>query len=260
MGSSKSSQTKPDIEQPDFNNKQRRVSIAATTKPISGWFKNSEDNHSHNDSIGKTSLHQSQRSNPINKNEETVPNNLIVDNKKYNKTIVPLTVIEVENYKMVTLFDEGQIQQLYTKYKMIDSSEIDFIKREDVFLLDEFRYHPLQSRLLDVLSLPEIVTFEQFVKSLSVFSSSATKDEKLRFAFRLWDTDGDGLLSSIDLSETIGKLCGGSLSEDDMDFVVGKILSENTTPSNSDGSLTLDAFQRMTADTDVIRRLTFQML
>eukprot|EP01060_Flectonema_neradi_P016608 TRINITY_DN23227_c0_g1_i1.p1 TRINITY_DN23227_c0_g1~~TRINITY_DN23227_c0_g1_i1.p1 ORF type:complete len:230 (+),score=53.95 TRINITY_DN23227_c0_g1_i1:50-739(+) len=178
----------------------------------------------------------------------------------YSTSITPLTPGEVEEFKMVTLFDEGQIQQLFIKFKNIDTDDDGFIKKEDILLIDELHHHPLRQRIMEVLPLPKDVSFEQFLDCLSVFSNGATKDEKVRFAFKLWDTDNDGVLNSNDLAVTIDILCGGALSQTDLDFVIGKLLSENTSPSNPEGFLTLDSFQRITSDTDIKRKLTFQML
>ena len=43
------------------------------------------------------------------------------------------------------------------------------------------------------------VDFKEFVQGMSKFSSKADKEEKLRFAFRIYDIDNDGFISNGEL-------------------------------------------------------------
>ena len=43
------------------------------------------------------------------------------------------------------------------------------------------------------------VDFKEFVLGMSKFSSKADKEEKLRFAFRIYDIDNDGFISNGEL-------------------------------------------------------------
>ena len=47
------------------------------------------------------------------------------------------------------------------------------------------------------------IDFKEFVQGMSKFSSKATKEEKLRFAFRIYDIDNDGFISNGELFQVI---------------------------------------------------------
>ena len=47
------------------------------------------------------------------------------------------------------------------------------------------------------------IDFKEFVEGMSKFSSKAEKEEKLRFAFRIYDIDNDGYISNGELYQVI---------------------------------------------------------
>ena len=54
---------------------------------------------------------------------------------------------------------------------------------------------------LDVLDNDDSgeIDFKEFVEGMSKFSSKAEKEDKLRFAFRIYDIDNDGFISNKEL-------------------------------------------------------------
>ena len=63
-----------------------------------------------------------------------------------------------------------------------------------------------------------MVDFKEFVKALSAFAlkQPSKEDEKLRFLFRVYDLDGDGLLSQEEMRAILRKIVGPSLTETEM--------------------------------------------
>ena len=59
--------------------------------------------------------------------------------------------------------------------------------------------------VLDVLDNDDSgeIDFKEFVQGMSKFSSKAEKEEKLRFAFRIYDIDNDGFISNGELFQVI---------------------------------------------------------
>ena len=58
---------------------------------------------------------------------------------------------------------------------------------------------------LDVLDNDDSgeIDFKEFVEGMSKFSSKAEKEDKLRFAFRIYDIDNDGFISNGELFQVI---------------------------------------------------------
>lgn len=77
------------------------------------------------------------------------------------------------------------------------------------------------------------VDFQEFVSGLSAFSSKGNKEEKLRFAFKVYDIDRDGYISNGELFIVLKMMVGSNLKDQQLQQVFTSI----TPPSSS---LTLD--------------------
>lgn len=55
------------------------------------------------------------------------------------------------------------------------------------------------------------VDFQEFVGGLSAFSSKGGRDEKLRFAFKVYDMDRDGYISNGELYLVLKQMVGNNL-------------------------------------------------
>ena len=166
---------------------------------------------------------------------------------------------EMERYKMIALFEEDEIRVMRRRF---DALAVDggAMPREELLQLDELCYHPLRQRILELLDFPESVDFESFLRHFSVFSHNCSRDEKSRFAFRVWDWDGDGVLNEEDLSRTLGHVVGNDLSQDEKGQVVSRILNEQKSGYNEDGHITYETFLKLTLDSDLRSQLTFELI
>ena len=63
------------------------------------------------------------------------------------------------------------------------------------------------------------VDFQEFVSGLSAFSSKGNKEEKLRFAFRVYDIDRDGYISNGELFIVLKMMVGSNLKDQQLQQV-----------------------------------------
>lgn len=63
------------------------------------------------------------------------------------------------------------------------------------------------------------VDFQEFVSGLSAFSSKGNKEEKLRFAFRVYDIDRDGYISNGELFVVLKMMVGSNLKDQQLQQV-----------------------------------------
>ena len=63
------------------------------------------------------------------------------------------------------------------------------------------------------------VDFQEFVAGLSAFSSKGNKEEKLRFAFKVYDIDRDGYISNGELFLVLKMMVGNNLKNDQLQQV-----------------------------------------
>lgn len=77
-------------------------------------------------------------------------------------------------------------------------------------MIPELAMNPLVPR---IVSMFDGVNFRQFVSLLSVFSATAPKEEKVDFAFRIYDVDNDGVISLNDLVDLLQMMVGNNLDK-----------------------------------------------
>ena len=65
------------------------------------------------------------------------------------------------------------------------------------------------------------VDFQEFVSGLSAFSSKGNKEEKLRFAFKVYDIDRDGYISNGELFIVLKMMVGSNLKDQQLQQVRG---------------------------------------
>lgn len=98
------------------------------------------------------------------------------------------------------------------------------------------------------------VDFREFISGLSAFSSRGNKEEKLRFAFKVYDIDRDGYISNGELFLVLKMMVGNNLKDAQLQQIVDKTIME--ADKDGDGKINFDEFERMVAATDVTLSMT----
>jgi serine/threonine-protein phosphatase 2B regulatory subunit len=75
------------------------------------------------------------------------------------------------------------------------------------------------------------VDFQEFVSGLSAFSSKGNKEEKLRFAFKVYDIDRDGYISNGELFIVLKMMVGSNLKDQQLQQVCRHM--RRTTPHSA---------------------------
>ena len=98
------------------------------------------------------------------------------------------------------------------------------------------------------------VDFQEFVSGLSAFSSKGNKEEKLRFAFKVYDIDRDGYISNGELFIVLKMMVGSNLKDMQLQQIVDKTIME--ADQDGDGRISFEEFTRMVESTDVSMSMT----
>ena len=101
------------------------------------------------------------------------------------------------------------------------------------------------------------VDFQEFVSGLSAFSSKGNKEEKLRFAFKVYDIDRDGYISNGELFIVLKMMVGSNLKDMQLQQIVDKTIME--ADQDGDGKISFEEFTRMVENTDVSMSMTLGM-
>lgn len=101
------------------------------------------------------------------------------------------------------------------------------------------------------------VDFQEFVSGLSAFSSKGNKEEKLRFAFKVYDIDRDGYISNGELFIVLKMMVGNNLKDMQLQQIVDKTIME--ADKDGDGKISFEEFTAMVENTDVSLSMTLGM-
>lgn len=102
------------------------------------------------------------------------------------------------------------------------------------------------------------VDFQEFVTGLSAFSSKGNKEEKLRFAFKVYDIDRDGYISNGELFIVLKMMVGNNLKDIQLQQIVDKTIME--ADKDGDGRISFEEFTEMVESTDVNLSMTLSKL
>lgn len=98
------------------------------------------------------------------------------------------------------------------------------------------------------------VDFQEFVSGLSAFSSKGNKEQKLHFAFKVYDIDRDGYISNGELFIVLKMMVGSNLKDQQLQQIVDKTIME--ADLDKDGKISFEEFTKMVENTDVSMSMT----
>lgn len=102
------------------------------------------------------------------------------------------------------------------------------------------------------------VDFQEFVTGLSAFSSKGNKEQKLHFAFKVYDIDRDGYISNGELFIVLKMMVGSNLKDQQLQQIVDKTIME--ADLDKDGKISFEEFTKMVESTDISMSMTVGML
>ncbi|KAI6202994.1 Calcium and integrin-binding family member 2 [Aphelenchoides besseyi] len=146
---------------------------------------------------------------------------------------------QLDEYQDCTFFTKKDILRLYKRFYALNPSKVgtnmqdsrtSIIKLtfEEVEKMPELKENPFRRRICDVFSEDGYgnLTFDDFLDMFSVFSETAPLHLKLKYAFKIYDYDNDDQLGHDDLSKTIRCLTRDELSDEEVEFIIERIIEE----------------------------------
>lgn len=98
------------------------------------------------------------------------------------------------------------------------------------------------------------VDFAEFVSGLSAFSSKGKNEDKLKFAFKVYDIDRDGFISNGELFVVLKMMVGNNLKDGQLQQIVDKTIMEGD--RDGDGRISFEEFRAIVEGTDVSHSMT----
>ncbi|KAL0484959.1 calcineurin subunit CNB1 [Acrasis kona] len=176
--------------------------------------------------------------------------------KKSEAKVQPIEVLSfvlLEELKMKSMFLENEIKQLYSRFSRMPRIETEDkvikISEKSMFDIPEFKHNPLKKRISKVLKIPKYLTFDEMLIYLQVFSMNYPKEEKVKFAFDLFDYDGDSLIGRDDVKSFLKEVLEIPLKENELTMEEIDVVADNMFKEISDtvvySYFTFDEFRKL---------------
>jgi len=191
----------------------------------------------------------------------------------------------IEQISEETGFTANQIERLWSRFTSLDKQQKGHLTREDFLRIPELAINPLGDRIVHAFfrdssnkdeeeggkfngaNEKEIVNFPDFVRVLAHFrpikknaekNKMNSRTEKLRFAFRMYDLDGDDKISKEELLAVLTMMVGANISEDQLVSIAERTIME--ADDDKDNLISFDEFCKVLERTDVEQKMSIRFL
>lgn len=177
----------------------------------------------------------------------------------------------------VTLFfcfsivSASQIERLYSRFTSLDKGDNGTLGREDFLRIPELAINPLGDRIVQAFftendSYDERINFRQFMRVLASFrpikknreSKLNSREDKLRFAFKMYDLDGDEKISRNELLSVLHMMVGSNISTEQLANIADRTIME--ADKDGDQCITFSEFCKTLERTDVEEKMSIRFL
>ncbi|CAB4256188.1 similar to Saccharomyces cerevisiae YKL190W CNB1 Calcineurin B [Maudiozyma barnettii] len=157
-----------------------------------------------------------------------------------------------------TNFDRDEIERLRKRFMKLDRDSSGSIDKNEFMSIPGVSSNPLAARIMEVFDTDNSgdVDFQEFITGLSIFSGRGSKDDKLNFAFKIYDIDKDGYISNGELFIVLKIMVGNNLDDEQLQQIVDRTIMEND--NDGDGRLDFQEFKNAIETTEVIKSLTLK--
>ncbi|TRY81604.1 hypothetical protein DNTS_031000 [Danionella cerebrum] len=166
-------------------------------------------------------------------------------------------------------FDADEIKRLGKRFKKLDLDNSGSLSVEEFMSLPELQQNPLVQRVIEIFDTDgngevdfkeagdEQIPIEEklwlrriwiccslgvpeFIEGVSQFSVKGDKEQKLRFAFRIYDMDKDGYISNGELFQVLKMMVGSNLKDTQLQQIVDKTIIN--ADRDGDGRISFEEF------------------
>ncbi|ETN45544.1 calcineurin subunit B [Cyphellophora europaea CBS 101466] len=185
---------------------------------------------------------------------DSEPNNAALYEHRRRQTVTGSQILD--NIVSVSNFDRDEVDRLRKRFMKLDKDNSGTIEREEFLSLPQVSSNPLATRMIAIFDEDGggDVDFEEFVLGLSAFSARGNKEEKYKFAFKVYDIDRDGYISNGELFIVLKMMVGSNLKDQQLQQIVDKTIME--ADKDGDGKISFEEFQAMVENTDVSMSMT----
>ncbi|EGR32848.1 hypothetical protein IMG5_068710 [Ichthyophthirius multifiliis] len=156
-------------------------------------------------------------------------------------------------------FTPQEMKKLYKSFKRMDKDKSGDLDIEEFLSLPELNQNPLVRRVVMIFDKNKdgSISFEEFITGLSSLYSN-DEEAKLKFAFKVYDIDGDGYISNGELFQVLKMMVGNNLNDVQLQQLVDRTIIK--ADEDFDGRISFNEFKKMVKDLDVANKLTLSSI
>ncbi|XP_062915948.1 calcineurin B homologous protein 2 isoform X1 [Mobula hypostoma] len=173
-----------------------------------------------------------------------------------------------------TGFSKSHICRLYDRFEALDQSNTGKLSRSDFQRIGALAVNPLGERIINAFfpDGKDTLDFRSFVCILACFrpigkvkSSDPqapepinSRDNKLQFAFELYDQDKDGKISRDELYQVLFMMMEAEVTEDQLDSIIDRTIQE--ADLDGDGAISFEEFRKSLENVNVEHKMSIRFL
>jgi len=177
---------------------------------------------------------------------------------------------EIQAIQEETGFSPNQIERLYSRFTSLDKGDNGTLSREDFLRIPELAINPLGDRIVQAFfgetNGEERINFRQFMRVLARFrpikksreNKLNNREEKLRFAFKMYDLDDDDKITREELLAVLHMMVGANISSDQLASIADRTILE--ADRDGDQSISFEEFCKILERTDVEEKMSIRFL
>lgn len=188
------------------------------------------------------------------------------------KSSILLQDEDVAEIQKETGFSPNQISRLYSRFSCLDKSNSGTLCRDDFLRIPELAINPLGDRIVDAFFMEDDVTegeecnFKQFMRTLARFrpvkcnteNPLNTREEKLKFAFKIYDLDKDGKISKDDLLGILRMMVGVNISDEQLGGIAQRAIDD--ADQDNDGMISFDELSKVMENVNLNSKMSIRFL
>ncbi|XP_066142533.1 calcineurin B homologous protein 1 [Euwallacea fornicatus] len=187
-----------------------------------------------------------------------------------NRASLLLREEEIAQIQQETGFTPNQIERLYSRFTALDRNDCGTLSRDDFLRIPELAINPLGERIVYAFfqgdECTDRVNFRQFMQVLAHFrpvkknkeNRLNSREEKLKFAFKLYDLDNDNLISKDELLAILHMMVGANISEEQLTSIAERTILE--ADEDGDQMISFNEFCKALHRTDVEQKMSIRFL
>ncbi|KAF5843390.1 hypothetical protein DUNSADRAFT_16889 [Dunaliella salina] len=123
----------------------------------------------------------------------------------------------------------------------------------------ELGANPFTGRILQLFDTDNDnhLTLDEFTKAMDYFGELANPEEQYKFAFKIYDMDGDGFIGAQELYQTLSTLVGRTIPDAHLEQIALNTMREYDV--DGDDKLSLHEFKNLLSTTDLQHKFSLSM-